>query len=117
MPTMAPLRAFMITKSATRPTRALLVLTPDTGLVGFPKLTEKGVELKTLMLARIKPGRLVKVDPASVQTELGKTEEKTKKKAPPKPNANGIYIVDQIRYVGDNMSGEFNCYITTEIQK
>lgn len=92
-----------------------VVLTPTTGLVGFPVLTESGVELKTMMLPLIQPKRLIKIDPASLETNLGKTENKIKGKNPPKPNANGIYIVDQIRSVGDNMGGEFNRYVTAKL--
>lgn len=91
-----------------------VLLSTDTGLVGSPILTDKGVEANTLMLSTIKPTRLIKIDPASLESQLGKTEKKKKGKI--KTNASGVYIVDRIRYFGDTMGGKFNCKINSDLK-
>jgi len=90
-----------------------VLLAPDTGLVGRPTVTKEGLELTTLMLATIKPTRLVAVNPATVLTQLGSKQDAIKSGI--KTNATGVYLVDRIRYHGDNMGGPFNCVINSDL--
>jgi len=91
-----------------------VLLTPDTGLVGRPTITKNGLECESLLLYTIKPTRLIKLDPASIDTNLGNKQDAIKSGI--KPTAYGVYIVDQIQYTGDNMGGKFNCKITSELK-
>lgn len=90
-----------------------VVLSPDTGLVGRPVITKSGLEVTSLMLATIKPMRLIKLDPATVVTNLGGKQEEIKSGI--KPSASGVYRVDRIRYHGNNFGGEFNCVIQSDL--
>ena len=90
-----------------------VLLTPDTGLVGRPTITDKGMECGALMMATIKPTRLVKLDPATIDTDLGSKQDAIKSGI--KPTASGVYIVDRVQYTGDNMGGPFNTKITSEL--
>jgi hypothetical protein len=91
-----------------------VLLAPDTGMVGRPTITKSGLTVNTLMLATIKPTRLIQVDPASVSSELGSKQESIKSKI--KASTGGLYIVDRIRYYGDNFGGSFNCEIVSDLK-
>lgn len=108
--------AIEVVVSGTPPTNdaTAVLLSPDTGLVGRPVITKDGLEVNTLMLATIKPTRLIQLDPASVDTALGSRQDVIKSKIV--PSATGVYIVDRIRYHGDNMGGSFNCVIESDLQ-
>jgi hypothetical protein len=56
------------------------LLTPSTGLVGSPELTERGVKVTSLLLGGINPGKLVQLKTADV---------------------NGLYIVETLVHRGD----------------
>ena len=90
-----------------------VLLSPDTGLVGRPTITKDGLEVNTLMMATIKPTRLIMVNPATVLTQLGSKQDAIKSGI--KSNASGVYIVDRIRYHGDNFGGSFNCVINSDL--
>lgn len=90
-----------------------VLLSPDTGLVGRPTITKDGLEVNTLMMATIKPTRLIMVNPATVLTQLGSKQDAIKSGI--KPSASGVYIVDRIRYHGDNFGGQFNCVINSDL--
>jgi len=90
-----------------------VLLSSDTGIVGRPTINKDGLEVTTLMLASIKPTRIIQIDSAQVTTNLGSKQEKIKSKI--KPNVTGNYIVDRIRYYGDNFGGAFNCVIQSNL--
>lgn len=111
----------VIPKAATpKKDSTAVVLSPSTGLVGTPTFTEDGLEVKTLLMCTIKPTRLIKVDPAAVETRMkalgDAVKEKGKKTKPkPVPRSLGVYIVDRVQYIGDNMGGDFNCIINCDL--
>ena len=91
-----------------------VLLSPDTGIVGRPVVDKDGLKVKTLMFANIKPTRLIQVNPATVATNLGNKEDAIKSGI--KPNVNGLYRVDRIRYYGNNFGGDFNCDIESDLK-
>lgn len=91
-----------------------VVLSTDTGLVGRPVVNKDGLEVNTLMLASVKPTRLIQVNPASVETKLGNKQDTIKSGIKPSPT--GTYIVDRIQYQGDNFGGSFNCVIQSDLK-
>jgi len=45
----------------TKPKPSALVLSPETGMVGTPTLTEKGVKVRSLLMPALKPGEYIEV--------------------------------------------------------
>jgi hypothetical protein len=97
---------------------SVVVLSADTGLIGQPSLTERtdeskqkdksekrrfGVKATSLLNHEIRVNRLVQIQAQTTLSAVGKLQ---KNKAPNK-SANGIYIADTVRHIGDNFGGEF----------
>jgi len=95
-----------IVKAGEPPRRdaSAIVVSTDTGLLESPVLTDRGVRVKSMLDARIRPSRLIDVRPRS--TTLNYSE--AIKNKPPKTDATGIYIVDRAQYVGSNYGGPFD---------
>lgn len=65
---------------------SILEISPDSGLVGSPAKTDKGVEFETLLQPTIRPGRRVKIKSRDV---------------------NGIFKVRRVDHEGDSHQGTF----------
>ena len=61
-------------------------LTPETGLVGSPSKTDKGVKFESLLQPRLRPGRRVQIESKFLK---------------------GIYKIRKVRHAGDSLEGEY----------
>ncbi len=70
-----------------RPTLdSVILLSPDTGLIGFPAKTDKGVEFVSLIQPRLRPGRSVKIESRVMK---------------------GIFKIRKVTHEGDAHQGDF----------
>lgn len=65
---------------------ATIVLTPQSGLVGSPNVTDKGVEIKSLVQPQLRPGRRILVK-SKIMT--------------------GIFKINKVTHEGDSHEGDF----------
>lgn len=79
----------------------IVLLTPETGLVGTPTITDNGVKVKALLNPEIRPNRRVRIESKVLEMNA----------------ENGIYRVSVADYSGDNMKGDFIVSITGESVK
>ena len=73
----------------------------DTGMIGFPKVTDNGIRVTSLINPEIRANRLIKVE--SEVVDLNAT--------------NGEYRVGRVDYKADNQTGEFLMIIHAEAKK
>lgn len=66
---------------------SIVLLTPETGLVGSPSKTKKGIEFTSLLQAKLRPGGKVKIESR---------------------NYNGVFKVRRVNHKGDSHEGEFH---------
>lgn len=78
-----------------------VVLTPETGLVGTPTITDNGIKVSALLNPEIRPNRRVQVKSQVLEMNA----------------ADGMYRVSSVRFHGDNMTGEFLADIVGEAIK
>lgn len=76
----------------------LVLITPQSGMIGVPTITDNGVKVSALLNPAIRPNRRVKVESQVLEMNA----------------ANGVYRVSQCDYSGDNMDGDFQVDITGE---
>lgn len=69
----------------------LVLISPYTGMIGTPTITDNGVKVKCLLNPEIRPNRLIQVE--SELVELGAQD--------------GKYRVGQVDFVGDNREGDW----------
>lgn len=74
-------------------------ITPQTGMIGKPTITDAGIIVKVLLDPDIRPNRQV-----YVQSETTDREGRS-----------GLYRVSSIAYGGDNRNGEFYCELEAEL--
>jgi len=72
------------------------VINRDTGMVGYPKITDNGVRVSVLVNPEVRPNRLIEVKSETV------------------PQADGEYRVGRIDYSLDNHDGDFYMHIHGE---
>lgn len=99
----------------------MVVLTPDTGLVGSPVIAldedpEKNepigsIEAVSLLNPKLLPDRPVTIAPENPATFAGQRTIKSKKKAAFQVAATGLYVIKRSRFVGSNTSGPFHTEI------
>lgn len=65
---------------------ATIVLTPQSGLVGIPNVTDKGVEIKSLVQPQLRPGRRILVESKAMT---------------------GIFKINKVTHEGDSHEGAF----------
>ena len=65
---------------------SVIIVAPDTGMIGSPNKTKNGVEFKTLLLPVLKPGKRVKIESKFI---------------------NGIFKVANVAHSGDSRQGDF----------
>ena len=86
-------------------TQTAVLITPETGLVGFPTKTKDGVTFKSLLNPNLKPGRAVKLESKQFQGEFG---AKSDKKASQSLSDSGAIIkVRKVVFDGDTEEGSW----------
>lgn len=78
--------ALQIIPKAQPAANSLILLTPKTGLVGFPNKTAKGVEFQSLIQPELKPGRKVMIESRTL---------------------NGAFKLRKVTHEGDSREGDF----------
>ena len=83
-----------------------VVLRSDTGLLGHPTITDKGVNVKAQLNPDIRPGKLIKLEPLAVQVAPGA-------QFVPQRGANyaGVYLCQTVSFIGNNYGGPFDVTI------
>lgn len=84
-----------------------IVLNSDTGLIGLPTQTPGGIVVRSLLNPVVSPGRIIKIDNASIQRaspDLGISGELTNAKLP-SIDADGRYKVIVLNRIGDTHGG------------
>lgn len=74
------------------------VLNSNTGMIGYPKITDNGIKVSALINPEVRPNRLIKVESDAVELNA----------------ENGEYRVGSIHYRGDNKTGAFLMTIHAE---
>jgi len=74
-------------------------ITPTTGMIGVPSITDSGIIVQTLLNPQIRPGRKV-----NIQSETTS-----------RAGQDGEYRVSSAAYFGDNRDGDFACEIEAEL--
>ena len=77
---------------------SLILLTPETGLIGVPTITDNGVKVIALLNPAIRPNRPVRIESQTLEMNA----------------ENGEYRVSECVYSGDNREGDFIVAITGE---
>lgn len=65
---------------------SVVIVSPDTGLIGSPNKTKNGIEFKTLLQPVLKPGKRVKMESRFI---------------------NGIFKISTVNHSGDSQEGDF----------
>lgn len=74
------------------------VISPETGMIDTPTITDNGVRVSTLLNPEIRPNHRVKVESSVIEMNA----------------ANGIYRVTECTFSGDNRDGDFRVDVTGE---
>lgn len=77
---------------------SIVLLTPQTGLIGTPAITDNGVKVTALLNPEIRPNRQVKIESDTLSMNA----------------AGGTYRVSDVTYSGNNMDGEFQVSLSGE---
>lgn len=91
------------------------ILTPNTGLVGLPQLTSDGLNVRCLINTKLKRMGRIQVDMTNLQTEQYDIAYEPQGKDQPfknpktATNAEGIFIIQAIEYIGDTRGDEWYC--------
>lgn len=79
----------------------MVLLTPSSGLIDVPTITDNGVRVKALLNPEIRPNRRVKIESQVLEMNA----------------EGGVYRVSQCQYAGDNRDGDFTVSIHGEAIK
>lgn len=79
----------------------IVLITPETGMVGTPTITDNGVKVTALLNPEVRPGRRVRIESKTLEMNA----------------ANGEYRVSQCRFSGDNREGDMIVFIHGEAVK
>lgn len=93
-----------------------VLLNSETGLIGTPTVkferfrgeTRRRVVARSLMNANLRPGRLVKIESTRFVVEADKRFRKSADEVTP----NGVFLIDEARFQGDNFGGDFDVEVT-----
>ncbi len=77
------------------------LITPETGMIGTPAITDNGVRVSALLNPEIRPNRRVQIKSQTLEMNA----------------ADGMYRVSECTYSGDNYTGDFKVDITGEAIK
>lgn len=81
------------------------VLSSETGMIGIPEVTDKGVKVKALLNPNIAPGRLIDVRSDFLDEESGRDKRKS-------DDGGGVFRVSECSFNGTNRGEEF--YVEAE---
>lgn len=81
------------------------VVSSETGMLGIPEITDKGVKIKALLNPNIAPGRLIDVRSDFLDEESGRDKRKT-------DQGGGIFRVSDVTFTGTTRGEEF--YVEAE---
>lgn len=76
----------------------IALITPTTGLIGTPSLTDNGIRAECMLNPQIRPGRRVQIESATLEMNA----------------EGGVYRVGSCDFTGNNRSGEFKTGIHAE---
>jgi len=79
----------------------VVLLTPETGMIGTPAITDNGVRVSALLNPEIRPNRRIQIKSQTLEMNA----------------ADGMYRVSEVTYSGDNRDGDFQVDITAEAIK
>lgn len=79
----------------------VVLITPQTGMIGTPALTDTGVRVSAMLNPEIRPNRRVQLKSETLEMNA----------------ADGMYRVAEVNFSGNNMDGEFKVEITAEAIK
>lgn len=82
--------------------REAVIVAPDTGLIGYPEVTDKGVNLKVQVQPGILPGKVIKLETTGFIIESGQSQKKTDDR-----DESGFYVCQQVQFQGNNYGGDF----------
>lgn len=82
-----------------------IVISSDTGMIGIPEVTDKGVKVKALLNAKIMPGRQIDVRSNFLDEDSGRDKRKS-------DEGGGLFRVSSCTFSGSNRSEEF--YVEVE---
>jgi hypothetical protein len=82
--------------------KAAVVLTSETGLLGFPEQTLEGIAVRCLLNPKITWGSIVQINQASIQQALLPASLQGQASfVPPDVSKDGFYRVTSVNYIGD----------------
>lgn len=79
-----------------------VIVAPDTGLIGYPEITNKGVNFKVQIQPGILPGKVVKLETEGFIIDSGQTQKKTDDR-----DDSGFYVCQKVQFQGNNYGGDF----------
>ncbi|CAN7388401.1 phage protein [Neorhizobium sp. LjRoot104] len=77
---------------------SVALITPETGMIGTPAITDNGVRVSALLNPEIRPNRRVQVKSQTLEMNA----------------ADGMYRVSEVNFSGNNMDGEFKVDVSGE---
>jgi hypothetical protein len=83
----------------------VIKVSQETGLLEFPQISEKGVDFVSQLNPEIRPNKLVDIQSSNF------VKSKTKPTEQLPAQANGLNIVETVRFVGDNFGGQFSSQV------
>lgn len=82
-----------------------IVISQETGLLEFPQVSNRGIDFITQLNPDLRPNKLVDIRSIGFFKSRSKPTDKIADKA------NGINIIETVRFVGDNFGGEFSAKV------
>lgn len=89
-------------ESPLRPNEAVLI-TPTTGMINSPTITEIGADVTTLLNTNLMPNTAFKIESAGADAQLGNLFFRQVKRT----SAEGIYKVQEVIFRGDSRDGDW----------
>jgi hypothetical protein len=77
---------------------SVALITPETGMIGTPAITDNGVRVSALLNPEIRPNRRVQVKSQTLEMNA----------------ADGMYRVSEVTFSGNNMDGDFKVDVSGE---
>lgn len=79
----------------------VVLLSPATGMIGTPTITDNGVSVSALLNPEVRPNRRVQIESSTLEMNA----------------EDGLYRVSSVNFTGDNMTGPFQMNIEGEAVK
>ena len=96
-----------VVKSGEPIDQEVIIISPETGLLEFPQISEKGIDFVAQLNTDLRPNKLV--DIRSAETTIFQPQGL---QPVTETTANGLNIVNTVRFVGDNFGGQFTARCT-----